>query len=208
MFSIQRLLGRPKVFFGLLLESAELGQQSVAALRMLLAQGGAPELADIHDLRRKDKQVIHHLEEALVKYAVTPIEREDIEALAQALYRLPKAVEKVAKLYAIGHHRLDGADFSIPLQMLQDSAAGVVKIVTALAEAKPHTDTKALDARMSQIEADSAAIINDSIRRIFEPGGDALREIIIHDVYRTISLCLDACRQTSRTVALISLKNS
>ena len=85
MFSLQRLLGRPREFFGLLEQSAALGAESVAALRQTLT----------------DRTQAPKLEAMLTRVFVTPIEREDLQAAANHLYRLPKTVEKFAERYEI-----------------------------------------------------------------------------------------------------------
>jgi hypothetical protein len=69
-------------------------------------------------------------------------------------------------------------------------------------------EMKALDARLSQIGADSSDIINNALRRRQVPGADALTEIIVHDLYRNLTNCLDICRSSGRTLALVNLKNS
>ena len=47
--------------------------------------------------RRKDKQITQELTEQLCKTFITPLEREDIQALAAALYKIPKTVEKIGE---------------------------------------------------------------------------------------------------------------
>ena len=75
MFSLQRLLGRPAEFFGLLEQSAALGAESVSALRNTLSnRTQAPSLDAFVNARRKDKAIINRLEEMLTKVFVTPIE--------------------------------------------------------------------------------------------------------------------------------------
>src|SRR6187549_921266 len=102
MFSMQRLLGRPDQFFGCLEQSAALGVESVTALRRMLANRiDPPTLDGFVAARRKDKEVITKLEEMLSKIYLTAIEREDIQAVANQLYRLPKTIEKFAERYEI-----------------------------------------------------------------------------------------------------------
>ena len=48
-------------------------------------------------VRRKEKLLAQDLTEYLCKTFVTPLEREDIEALSNALYKIPKTVEKFAE---------------------------------------------------------------------------------------------------------------
>jgi len=209
MFSVQRALGRPREFFGLLEESASLGAESVAALRETLTRRGQkPSLDAFVAARRKDKEVIVRLDNMLTRVFVTPIEREDLHAVASQLYRLPKTVEKFAERYDIVWEKVADFDFALVAHMLESAARILVEMVQALSSNADLASVKALDARLSQIEADAGRVILDSLRRLYEPGGNPLREIIAQDLYHILSDCLDVCRSTGRTLALVILKNS
>jgi len=209
MFSLQRLLGRPAEFFGLLEKSSALGAESVAALRAaLINRHEVPELEVFAAARRKDKEIINQLEEMLTKVFITPIEREDLEAVATQLYRLPKTVEKFVERYEIVWERMRDYDFSMIAHMLESGAKIVVEMVQSLSRRGNLGEIKALDARLSQIESDAGTVILDALRRIYEPGGDPLREIIAQDLYHILSDCIDVCRSIGRTIALVILKNS
>lgn len=209
MFSFQRLLGRPREFFGLLEQSAALGAESVGALKsMLTDQGSQPSLEAFASARRRDKEVIGKLEQMLFTVFVTPIEREDLEAIATQLYRLPKTVEKFAERYWIVREKVAGHDFSVIARMLESAASVVVEMVDSLRLRGSLAGMKALDARLGQIESDAGNVILEALRRIYQPGGDPLREIIAQDLYHILSDCIDVCRSIGRTLALVILKNS
>jgi uncharacterized protein Yka (UPF0111/DUF47 family) len=209
MFSLQRLLGRPAEFFGLLEKSSLLGAESVAALRaMLVDRDKPPGLELFAATRRKDKEVINQLEEMLTKVFITPIEREDLEAVANQLYRLPKTVEKFAERYEIVWERMRDYDFSMIAHMLESGAKIVVEMVQSLSRGGDLGEIKALDARLGQLESDAGALVLDALRRIYEPGGDPLRDIIAQDLYHILGDCIDVCRSIGRTIALVIHKNS
>jgi uncharacterized protein Yka (UPF0111/DUF47 family) len=209
MFSVQRALGRPREFFGLLEESASLGADSVAALRETLTQRGhKPSLDAFIAARRKDKEVIVRLDNMLTRVFVTPIEREDLHAVASQLYRLPKTVEKFAERYDIVWDKVAGYDFGLVAHMLESAARIIVEMVQGLSNNTELANIKSLDARLGQIESDAGRVILDSLRRLYEPGGNPLREIIAQDLYHILGDCLDVCRSIGRTLALVTLKNS
>ena len=209
MFSLQRLLGRPAELFGLLEQSAALGAESVSALRNTLSnRTQAPSLDAFVNARRKDKAIINRLEEMLTKVFVTPIEREDLQAVATQLYRLPKTVEKFAERYALVWERTADFDFGLATHMLESGAKIVEQMVQILARSGKLAEIKALDARLSQIESDAGSVILEALRRIYEPGGDDLNKIIAQDLFHILSDCIDVCRSIGRTLALVILKNS
>jgi uncharacterized protein len=209
MFSLQRLLGRPREFFGLLEQSAVLGLESVSALRSTLENRSQEPLLDAFvNARRKDKAIINKLEEMLTQVFVTPIEREDLQAVATQLYRLPKTVEKFAERYIIVWEKTKDYDFSLAAHMLESGAKIVVDMVKLLSSGGKLAEIKALDARLSQIESDAGRVVLESLRRTYEPNGDTLGKIIAQDLYHILSDCIDVCRSIGRTLALVILKNS
>ena len=209
MFSLQRILGRPGEFFGLLEQSAALGVESVTALRDTLTNRTTAPVMDVFvSTRRRDKEVINLLEGMLSRVFVTPMERDDLQAVATQLYRLPKSVEKFAERYEISWEKVGDYDFGLVTHMLESAAKIVSEMVQKLRLPGGLAEVKALDARLSQIESDAGRVILEGLRRIYEPGGDPLREIIAHDLYHILSDCLDICRSIGRTLALVILKNS
>ena len=101
MFSIQKLLGRDEKFYDLLEASAQQADASVhhlIGLLQKLEQHDTPEnLEQFAHSRREDKRITQELTEQLSKTFVTPFEREDIQELAAALYKIPKTVEKIGE---------------------------------------------------------------------------------------------------------------
>src|SRR4029450_10710734 len=86
MISFQRLLGREDEFFGLLEASASQCVAVIEALRRIVSRPGEkPSLEEFVTARRLDKEVTQKLEEMLIHTFVTPIEREDLEELAEKL---------------------------------------------------------------------------------------------------------------------------
>src|SRR5262245_45404957 len=97
MFSLQRALGEDAKILDLLESCATEACNSVAALRTLLGQGnGAPSIATFRNVRKKEKELLGSVENALLHSLVLAMEREDIQALGDSLYRVPKTVDNFA----------------------------------------------------------------------------------------------------------------
>src|SRR5437868_1878240 len=109
MISLQRLLGQEDKFFDLLEASAREAQKSAAALVAFLQKPqptGAME--DFIVSRRAEKRIADEISEALCTTFVTALEREDIEALSLALYKIPKTIEKIAERIMIAPQLVEG----------------------------------------------------------------------------------------------------
>ncbi|MBM3853059.1 MAG: DUF47 domain-containing protein, partial [Verrucomicrobia bacterium] len=106
MLSLRKLLGRDQKFFDLLEAGAEEAKASVELFARTLhkiaaGNGAGVSLDEFIQARRKEKRIRHTMTEELSKTFVTPLEREDIEALSFALYRIPKQVEKAVERLSI-----------------------------------------------------------------------------------------------------------
>src|SRR5438552_918711 len=101
MSALQRIFGRDTKFFDLLEGSAAAAKQSAASLAAVFPKlTGNPAgdvLTDVAQARRKHKRISLQTTEELCKNFVTPLEREDIEALSSALYKITKNVEKIGE---------------------------------------------------------------------------------------------------------------
>src|SRR5213593_5220876 len=119
MFSLQKLLGKDDKFFELMEGSAEEARASIRFLVQLVRHPEHnPSLDTFAEIRRKDKRITHELSEHLCKTFVTPLEREDIEALSNALYKIPKTAEKFGERYLLAPQHLKGWNISKQLGML------------------------------------------------------------------------------------------
>src|SRR2546425_1773515 len=136
MLSIQKIFGRDQKFYDLLEASAQQADASVHHLIGLLEkleQKASPQsLEEFVQSRRKDKQITQERTEQLCKTFVTPLEREDIQALAAALYKIPKTVEKIGERILICPGDLEAHNFQKHLELLDQAAEAVLAMVKGL----------------------------------------------------------------------------
>src|SRR5437870_13676028 len=136
MFSIRQFFGHDEKFFDLLERSAQQTGNSIHRLVDLLAKlenNDSPQSLEafVHN-RRKDKEITQELTEQLCKTFITPLEREDIQALAAALYKIPKTVEKIGERILICPQDLHGRNFQKQVELLDQAAEAVLSMVKDL----------------------------------------------------------------------------
>src|SRR3981081_457621 len=129
MFSVGKILGHDERFFDLLEASARQADNSVHHLVDLLAKVERGEsLQDVSafaESRREDKRITQELTEQLSKTFITPLEREDIQGLSAALYKIPKTVEKIGERILICPEDLHGRSFKKQVELLDQAAEAV-----------------------------------------------------------------------------------
>src|SRR5258706_6693806 len=133
MFSLQQVLGKDDKFFRLMEGSAEEARASIQALgRLLKHPDQARALDAFAEIRRKDKMITQELSEHLCKTFVTPLEREDIEALSNVLYKIPKGVEKLGERLLLAPQHVKGWNVSRQWEMLEKAGEIIVLLVKEL----------------------------------------------------------------------------
>jgi len=133
MFSLQRLLGKEDKFFDLLEASAQESRTSVQALiRFIRNPDELKTLDEFIVSRRKEKKINDEISQALCTTFVTALEREDIEALSVALYKIPKTIEKIGERILLAPQLLKGVDLTRQVVMLEKATSTVVKMIQEL----------------------------------------------------------------------------
>jgi uncharacterized protein Yka (UPF0111/DUF47 family) len=208
MISFQRLLGREDQFFGLLEASATECVASIEALRRILSTPGErPSLEEFVRARVRDKEVTQKLEEMLIHTFVTPIEREDLEELAEKLYKIPKTVEKFAERYALVVDRVADVPFEIHAQAISEAMHLLLQMVRAL-RAGDIVTIKGKQSELRELARATETTLAESIALLYKPNVDPLKAIIVKDFYNLIEKALERCREAAAVIAHILLKNT
>ena len=209
MFSLQRLLGKEDMFFQLLESSAREARTSVQTLVKLSQALDRPvELEEFARSRRKDKEITAQIRNAVYTTFVTALEREDIESLCYALYRIPKTVEKFGERLLLAPQHAHGVDFSRQIGLLDQATDVVVQMVQSLRRGVRLEEIKSLNDRLQQIEGAADAAIMELYRDLFNGRHDAIKVIALKDLYELLEKVVDRCRDAGNVISHIALKNS
>ncbi len=209
MFSLQRLLGRSDKFYDLLEASAEEARQSVAALiELLKSPQDGRSLEEFILRRRHTKQISEDLTALVCSTFVTPLEREDIEALSTALYKIPKTVEKFGERLLLSQSYLRAELFSRQATLLEQATDTVRQMVRQLRQ-RPHLDEiKEENDRLHHYEGEADKLILDVLRDLYSGKYEALQAIVLRDLYELLEKVIDRCRDAGNIIFQIMLKNS
>ena len=209
MFSLQKFFGKSDVFYDLLEKSAEEALNGVQALASLFAQAPEGQKLDQFKLvRRKDKQITEQIKEELCRTFVTELEREDIEALSNALYKIPKTVEKIAERYILCSPQLQGSDFSRQLGMMDEAARTVVLMVQELRKKMHLERMKDMNAKLQLIEGNADKLILELLQDLYSGKHDPIKVMMLRDLYDLMEKVVDRCRDAGNVLSLIALKYS
>ena len=209
MFSIQKLFSKGDRFQELLEAAAQESDQSVRlVIELMKSPRNTQNFDDLVLARRKEKKISSDISNELVKTFITGLEREDIEALARALYRIPKAAEKLAERLVMAGSHLDGMDFSKQADMMTKATGAIHGMVKQLRDMDDMEKMKTFNDRLQLVEAEADKYMNELLRDLYGGKYDAIRAIVIRDVYELMEKVVDRCHDAGNVVMQIVLKNS
>ncbi len=213
MLSLKKLLGKDDKFFDLLEAGAEEAKTSVELFSRFLqsvASGGTPggTLDDFIQTRRKEKRIRHTITEELSKTFVTPLEREDIEALSWALYRIPKQVEKIVERLSIYPGRVPHTAFQRQAELMLQAAEAVVFMVKQLRGGTTIEKIREANDRLQFAEGEADKVMLTLLKDLYHGPYDAKELVILQELYEMVEQAVDRCRNAGNIVVQIVLKHS
>ena len=214
MLSLKKLLGKEEKFFDLLEAGAEEAKVSVtlfgAALRKLSAGSNPADLPldEFIQARRKEKRIRDQMTEELARTFVTPLEREDIEELSFALYRVPKQVEKIAERLSIYPGRIPYAAFERQAQLMTQAAEALVFMVKQLRGGTNVERIRDDNHRLQHAEGEADKVMLQLLRELYQGPYDAKELVILQNLFEMVEQAIDRCRNAGNIVVQIVLKHS
>jgi len=208
MFSLQTIFGQGNQFYTLLEEAAVAAHDSTKALHSMLRDTSSQPALDAFKLaRQRERATADKISHELVNSFITPIEREDIEALASALYKIPKQVEKFADRYSLALQHLGGIDFAPRAAMLEQAAGVVVQMVRQLKPMKLEP-MKDLNDKLRALESEADRLMLELYRDIYSGKLDHLQMFLLKEFFEILEKAIDRCREAGVVAYEIVLKNS
>lgn len=208
MFSLQTIFGSGKQFYIYLDEAAQAAYDGAKALHSMMREADRQPALDAFKLARlRERAASDKISQALVDSFMTPIEREDIEALGSALYKIPKQIEKFADRYSLAVQHLDQIDFAPRAAMLEQAAGVVVEMVNDLRHMNLDRMT-ALNEKLRSLENEADRLMLELYRDIYSGRLDNLQMFLLKEFFEILEKAIDRCREAGVVAYQIVLKNS
>jgi uncharacterized protein len=209
MFSIQKYFSHDAKFFDLLEASADETRALTRLLIELLKDRSHPR--PLHEFaleRGKDKHITEQISQALVNTFVIGLDREDIETLSYAMYRICKTIEKFAERFNLAPQRLEGVDFTRQIELMDRATETLGQMVRMLRKMPPLETVKAMNDRLQLIEAEADDVMLELLREAYGGKYEPLQAMMVRDLYDLLERIIDRCRDCGNVISHIVLKNS
>ncbi|MDR1192475.1 MAG: DUF47 family protein [Verrucomicrobiales bacterium] len=209
MFSIQRWFSNSDKFYDLLGAASEECHDSAIELVALLKTPAAERRLDkFTDHRRKQKRIRDDISTLLATSFSTPIEREDIESLTLALYKIPKTVERFCERLLVSPDHIQTADFLKQALLLDDATQTIREMVKKLRRHANIENVRDLNNHLQTIEGEGDRLMLELLKDLYSGRYDPLTVIIRRHLYETLEKIIDRCRTTGNIINYIVLKYS
>ncbi len=208
MISLQRLVGGGDIFFDLLEQSADEAHESVQIFVRNLSSPDAAALDQFAVVRRKEKRITEEISQRLTQTFVTPLEREDIDALAQALYKIPKTLEKFAERFLISPPNLPRGGFQRQAELSQQSMETLEAMVRELRSSPDLAKIKDQNMKLQYLEGQADNLMVERLKDLYNAPHDAISVVALKDLYDLLEKVIDRCRDAGNIIVQIVLKNS
>jgi len=208
MFSIQKWFAKDDEFLELLEASAQASRASIFALKEVLqSRNAAPSLDAFAATRRQDKEITARITELLARTSITSLDREDVEAISNALYKIPKTVEKFAERHSVCAAQLRAVDFSAQVALAEQATDTVAIMIKAL-EKSHFAEVNSFNEKLQTIEGDADNLMLQLLAELYSGRHPPLKVIIVKDLYELLEKVVDRCRDVGNVVANVVLKHS
>ncbi len=211
MISLKKLFGKEEKFYDLLEASAAEARVAASLLAKILASDASVQASNIHDIiqsRRKDKRITQQITEELCRTFVTPLEREDIEALSVALYRIPKTVEKIVERLTICPARVPRDSLQRQVVLLEEAVESVAFMVGQLRQGTQIERITDAHARLQFAEGEADKVMLALVKDLYNGPYDAKEVVILMELYDLVETAVDRARDAGQIVFQIMLKYS
>ena len=198
---------REREFFDLFEEAGGNIQRAASLLEeMLRDYPDRSELArDILICEQEGDRITHDIIQRLNQTFVTPIDREDILALASALDDVVDFTEEVADY--LGLYRIEA-----PMEQAQQLATVLHQASRQIAEALPRLrgfkDISHYTVEINRLENDGDRITREAVASLFDNGIDPMVVIRWKDIYDRLENAIDAAERIAYILEGITIKNA
>ncbi len=198
---------RDGVYFELFEEAGRNILQAADLLDRLLS--GYPDSKDlareILECEHEGDRITHDIIQRLNQTFVTPIDREDILALASALDDIVDYTEEVADY--LGLYRIEAPmDQAIRLARVLKAAAR--QIADAMPRLRGFRDISTYTVEINRLENEGDRIIREAVASLFDGGIDPMVVIRWKDLFERLEAAIDAAEHVANILEGIVIKNS
>lgn len=169
-----------------------------------------PLISRVHQLENRGDEINHSIFENTAIEFITPIEREDIIALARALDTVLDETEDVVfRFYML--NVTDVPENAVKFaKVIKEAACGLEQLMSHLSGFKKHSkEIHTLLVKVNDYEEEGDRLYMSAIRDLFtKKDADPVDVLRWTEIYKHMERVCDACEHAADAVSTVMLKNS
>ena len=204
------LLPREGKFFDYFNEHADLAAQAAVELAALLADLSQVERRSraIEKLEKQADQITHHTIQLLHQTFITPLDRDEIHSLINALDDTLDLMEDVATCIVLYDVKAVTADAQ-KLGEINMACTAKVKEAVAKLETMEHADAiLKLCGDIDRLESEADFVFRSALAKLFREEADAKQILKLKEVYQLLESITDKCEDVANVIEGIVLENA
>jgi len=196
-------------FFDFLTQQAENLMKAAEFFKAAIKDGklDEDEVKKIHALEQEGDTLAHEITDMLNRTFITPIDREDIYALANQLDDVLDMLNAMAgrmKLYKLSPSDEHFAQF---IDLIDQAAAALASAVKHMPDTKRQRRVQDYCIEINRLENLGDTVREKAISHLFETEADPMQVIKWKEIYEVAEGCLDKCEHVAKVIEGILVKH-
>lgn len=206
-----KLLPQDKLFNDTMWQMAQLAHQSCQDLHALLLANTEVDRGRISQeivaSKNKSKAALESMITALCHSFITPFDREDMQALAVTLYKIPKKANKIKSRLLVNDSKQYDEDFLLLLTVTLEQGAALERMVEDFNKHRMQAVHQAAQ-QIHELEDKSEEMLAQKIAELSNKCGDVKEFILIKDIFDMVGKMTALFRDSADLALRIIMKHS
>jgi predicted phosphate transport protein (TIGR00153 family) len=158
----------------------------------------------IKEIEHQGDQITHEIVKRLNTTFITPIDREDVHALATRLDDVLDYIEAAAERLVVYRIKEPTSACRAMAEVIVQQTHSMDRAIKCLRTMDPSFHEHAVE--VNRLENTADALLRDSLAALFEEQGDPIEVIKWKEIYETMEIVTDRCEDVANVIEGIILK--
>ena len=166
------------------------------------------KIKQIEEIEHECDQNVHNILKQLNKSFITPIDREDIHAIAKEMDNITDAIESTAHRFRMFNVNSIKEDAKKVASLIVQCTKELTGVMEEMKNMKTSTELEKKIIEVNRIENVGDEIYRDAIAQLFVAEKDAIEVVKWKEIYEYLENTLDACEDVANLVEGVVMKHA
>ena len=205
-----RLIPKEEKFFEMLQKASDNLSATAAEFKTLLENYSelGRRVKKLKDLEHEGDILTHEIMDKLNRTFVTPIDREDIHALASGIDDVLDLIDETAALMRLYHIQKPTPALFQQTECLIKAVEELGKAIKSLKDLKNPRRLLDYCIEVNRLENEGDELLGETLAALFEGNSDALEVIKLKEIYEHLEQAIDKCEDLAVVIEGIVVKHA